>query len=398
MTDETDRRSSPLSLLGIFLGLGCTSFGGPVAHLGYFREAFVRRRGWFDEATYADMVALAQFLPGPASSQVGMMIGLSRGGIPGMLASWIGFTLPSALILALFAFGVTHFGDGLGGGWLTGLKAAAAAVVAQALIGMARTLAPDARRAGLAVLGFVIVIASTVWLGTPVWAQIAAILAGGLGGLVLCGAQGGAGRTGTPLDIRVSRPVAIGALVLFALLLLVPAGLALGGWLGFADRFYRAGALVFGGGHVVLPLLQAEMVGGGLVDRDGFLAGYGAAQAVPGPLFTFAAYLGAAAGGPWGAVVATVAIFLPSMLLTVGALPFWSDLRAAPVMRRALAGVNAAVVGLLAAAFYDPVLASVFDVPLAIALAGVAFVALAIWKLSPWLVVVAAGVVGGVLV
>ncbi|MBP5855837.1 chromate efflux transporter [Marivibrio halodurans] len=412
MTDAPSGRTPALSLFRIFLMLGCTSFGGPIAHLGYFREAFVARRGWFTEGAYADMVALAQFLPGPASSQVGMMIGLARGGIGGMLAAWAGFTLPSALALTLFAFGVVRFGGVLGGGWLLGLKAAAAAVVAQALIGMARTLAPDAPRAGLAVGGFVVVIGVTGLLGAPVWAQIAAILAGGVLGLVfLKGAGGGseagsgqeepglegAGQGGDGLDIDIGRGVALGALFLFALLLIVPFLVGLDGGLGLADRFYRAGALVFGGGHVVLPLLQAGMVDGGIVGRDSFLAGYGAAQAVPGPLFTFASYLGAAAGGWGGAAIGTAAIFLPSMLLTLGALPFWARLRRAPAMRRALAGVNAAVVGLLAAAFYDPVLAGVFDRPHAVALAGVAFVALVIWKLPPWAVVVTAGVLGGLL-
>lgn len=402
MTDAPSGRTPALSLFRIFLMLGCTSFGGPIAHLGYFREAFVARRGWFSEGAYADMVALAQFLPGPASSQVGMMVGLARGGIGGMLAAWAGFTLPSALALTLFAFGVVRFGDMLGGGWLLGLKAAAAAVVAQALLGMARTLAPDAPRAALAVGGFVVVIGVTGLLGAPVWAQIAAILAGGALGLVLPkdageGNDAGSGQGGDGLDIDIGRGVALGALILFALLLVVPLLVAPDGVLGLADRFYRAGALVFGGGHVVLPLLQSGMVDGGIVERDSFLAGYGAAQAVPGPLFTFASYLGAAAGGWSGAAIGTVAVFLPSMLLTLGALPFWTRLRRAPAMRRALAGVNAAVVGLLAAAFYDPVLAGVFDRPHAVALAGVAFVALAIWKLPPWAVVVAAGVLGGVL-
>mgnify|MGYP003700441207 CR=1 FL=1 len=395
MTDDPSRRTGAFALFRIFLLLGCTSFGGPVAHLGYFREAFVARRKWLDEASYADIMALAQFLPGPASSQVGMMIGLARGGLPGLLAAWLGFTLPSAAAMALFAFGVAAYGDVMGGGWLTGLKAAAAAVVAQALIGMARSLAPDAPRAGVAALGFTVVLAVSHLVGAPVWAQIAAILVGGLAGFALPGrARDG---EGAALDIPVSRGVALMALALFALLLIGPLFLALDGPAGLADRFYRSGALVFGGGHVVLPLLQAEMVEGGLVSRDTFLAGYGAAQAVPGPLFTFASYLGASAAGPLGAVIATVAIFLPSMLLTVGALPFWADLRRAPQMRRALTGVNAAVVGLLAAAFYDPVVTSIIDRPAAIAIGAVAFVAIGPWKAPPWAVVVAAGIAGAAL-
>jgi chromate transporter len=388
-------RTSAITLFRIFLGLGCTSFGGPVAHLGYFRHAFVVRRGWFDEATYADIMALAQFLPGPASSQVGMMIGLARGGLLGMLAAWVGFTLPSALILGGFAYGVMAYGDVMGGGWLVGLKAAAAAVVAQALIGMARALAPDGPRAGLAALGFITVLGLSHFLQAPVWAQIAAILAGGLGGLMLCKPQGA--QASQSLTIPVGRPVAVAALILFALLLLGPAAVTLSGMGDLADRFYRAGALVFGGGHVVLPLLQAEMVESGFVARDVFLAGYGAAQAVPGPLFTFATFLGASSGGVTGAVVATIMIFLPSMLLTVGALPFWSVVRQWPMMRRALMGVNAGVVGLLGAAFYDPVLVSVIDRPGAIALAALAFVALSAWRVPPWAVVIGAGLVGAVL-
>ncbi|MCR9218668.1 MAG: chromate efflux transporter [Alphaproteobacteria bacterium] len=397
MDDPAPGRTAPLHLLRLFFLLGCTSFGGPVAHIGYFREAFVARRKWFSEAAYADIVALAQFLPGPASSQVGMAIGLARGGLLGMVAAWVGFTAPSALLMGLFAYGVVEYGDLMGGGWLVGLKAAAAAVVAQALIGMAKTLAPDGPRAGIAVAGLAAVAGVSHYLGAPVWAQVGAILLGGVLGLILCRPGGASDEGDGGLTIRVSRGGALTALALFALLLAAPPLLALGPALDLADRFYRAGALVFGGGHVVLPLLEAEMVQGGLVARDAFLAGYGAAQAVPGPLFTFATYLGGAAEGWSGALIATAAIFLPSMLLTYGALPFWADLRRFPAMRRALTGVNAAVVGLLAAAFADPVLTSIIDRPLAVPLAAVCFVAVAIWRAPPWAVVIAAALTGAAL-
>ncbi|MEQ8604464.1 MAG: chromate efflux transporter [Marivibrio sp.] len=394
-------RTSPFELLRIFFVLGCTSFGGPVAHLGYFREAFVERRGWFTDRAYADIVALCQFLPGPASSQTGMAIGLARGGLPGMLAAFIGFTAPSAILMAAVAWGVVSFGDALGGGWLVGLKAAAAAVVAQALLGMAKSLAPDGRRAGVAVAGMAAATGGAVLLGAPVLAQVGAIAIGAALGFALCGPlaqdrqaedEGADG-----LAIRVPYGAAVVALMLFAALLVLPPFLALSEELDLADRFYRAGALVFGGGHVVLPLLQAEMVESGLVSNEVFLAGYGAAQAMPGPLFTFATFLGGAGAGWTGALIATLAIFLPSMLLTYGALPFWAALRHAPLMRRALIGVNAAVVGLLAAAFVDPIAVAVIERPLAAPLAALCYVAIALWKLPPWAVVIAAGVAGGLI-
>ena len=394
-------RSGPVELLRIFFLLGCTSFGGPVAHLGYFREAFVERRGWFTDRAYADIVALCQFLPGPASSQTGMAIGLARGGLLGMVAAFVGFTAPSALAMAAIAWGVVSYGDALGGGWLVGLKAAAAAVVAQALIGMAKSLAPDGPRAGIAVAGMAAATGGAVLLGAPVWAQVGAIGVGAALGLMLCGAQAasapGEGDGDGGLTIRVPYGAALVSLALFALLLILPPFLTLGSDLDLADRFYRAGALVFGGGHVVLPLLQAEMVESGLVANEVFLAGYGAAQAMPGPLFTFATFLGGAGAGWTGALIATGAIFLPSMLLTYGALPFWAQLRRAQLVRRALVGVNAAVVGLLAAAFVDPIAASVIDRPLAALLAALCFVAIALWKIPPWAVVIAAGLAGGLI-
>jgi chromate transporter len=380
----------------VFLGLGLTSFGGPVAHLGYFREAFVERRKWLGEAAYADLVALCQFLPGPASSQVGLSIGLSRAGLPGALAAWTGFTLPSALALLAFAYGVGAVGDALGGGWIAGLKIAAVAVVANALYGMATKLCPDRTRASFAAVAAALVIAVP-----GVWGQVGAILAAGLAGWALLTPARVDVERGRGMAVPVSRGFAVAALIAFFLLLGgLPLAAAL--WdheaLALFDAFYRAGALVFGGGHVVLPLLQAEVVPTGWVARDSFLAGYGAAQAVPGPLFTFSAFLGGAFQGalaPWlAAIVCLVAIFLPSVLLVLGCLPFWSILRARPGMQGALMGVNAGVVGLLAAAFYDPVWTAAIGRPADFALALAALVLLAVWRLSPVLVVALSALAG----
>lgn len=371
-----------------FLHLGLTSFGGPVAHLGYFREAFVRRRRWLDEQAYADLVALCQFLPGPASSQVGIGIGLAKAGYLGALAAWTGFTLPSAVALTLFGYGVASFHDLLPAGLLQGLKVVAVAVVAQAVWGMARALCPDAARGTLAVLA-----AALVLLLPGPASQIAAIAGGGLAGLLALRAETET-RTAA-LGITVSRGVAVTALVLFFVLLLALPLLAASSAsqsLALADAFYRSGSLVFGGGHVVLPLLQSEVVPPGWVSNDAFLAGYGAAQAVPGPLFTFAAYLGAVMGpapnGWAGAALSLLAIFAPSFLLVVGALPFWDGLRHFALARRALTGVNAAVVGLLLAALYDPVWTGAIRGPADVVLALAAFALLALWKAPPWLVVV----------
>ncbi|GJD50237.1 Chromate transport protein [Methylobacterium crusticola] len=377
-------------MLGAFLRLGLTSFGGPVAHLGYFREEFVSRRRWLDEAAYADLVALCQFLPGPASSQVGLAIGLSRAGFAGALAAWIGFTLPSAALLVLFSWGTGLLGPALGAGPLAGLRAAAVAVVALAVLGMMRSLTPDRARASLAVAAALVALALPDTSG-----QLAAIALGGLAGLAFL--RDGAAPGGSTLPLTVGRRTALAALGLFVLLL---AGLPLAAqWsgspaLGVAAGFYRTGALVFGGGHVVLPLLQAQLVPQGLVPGDAFLAGYGAAQAVPGPLFTFAAYLGAVIGGVPMAALCLVAIFLPSFLLVVGTLPFWGRLRARPGAQAALRGVNAAVVGLLLAALYDPVwttgIAGRGDYAIALA----AFLLLFLWKAPPWLVVLASAGAG----
>jgi chromate transporter len=382
----------------VFLRLGLTSFGGPVAHLAYFREALVERRRWVSERAYADLVALCQFLPGPASSQVGMALGLQRAGYMGMLAAWFAFTLPSVALLVAFAYGVAGAGDLSDAGWVHGLKAAAVAVVAHAVLGMAKTLAPDAPRATIAGVAMIIVLL----LPTP-FILVAAIAAAGVIGLVWL-------RPGTEdfterdaFTVRVSKKFAACCLGVFALLLVgLPVLVALSGnaYAALVDLFYRAGSLVFGGGHVVLPLLQAETVAGGLVEADTFLAGYGAAQAVPGPLFTFAGFLGASTvegpGGVTGAVIATLAIFLPAGLLVLGTLPFWETLRSHAQIRRALMGVNAGVVGILAAALYDPVFTSgVLGVGLgALVLAIGSFIALNSWKVPAWAVVLAAGMLG----
>jgi chromate transporter len=371
----------------VFLKLGLTSFGGPIAHLGYFRNELVVRRRWIDEAGYADLVALCQFLPGPASSQVGFSLGLLRGGALGGLAAWAGFTLPSAIALVLFALGAAAFAGPVGAGLLHGLKVVAVAVVAQAVWGMARTLCPDRTRATIGVLAALIVVFVTGALG-----QISAIVLGGLAGLIFCrGAQTSAGGH---LTFPISRRAGAIALALFFLLLvLLPVVEAVFPTqpLAYFDSFYRAGALVFGGGHVVLPLLEAGVVQPGWLDHDAFLAGYGAAQAVPGPLFTFSAYLGAAIGPDHyklaTAALCLVAIFLPGLLLVLGALPFWDALRTRPMAQAAMRGSNAAVVGLLGAALYDPVWVSAIGTPYDFILALVGFVLLTVWKAPPWLVV-----------
>lgn len=397
MPDSEFSDRSPWAVFLVFLRLGLTSFGGPVAHLGYFREELVVRRRWLSERNYADLVALCQFLPGPASSQVGMALGLARAGYPGALAAWLGFTLPSAVALILFALGLAHWGDAVPAGLLHGLKVVAVAVVAQAVWGMARSLCPDAPRISL-----MAVAACAVLWWSSAWAQVLVLALAALVGLwTLAPGQGAAQE---PLPIPVGRRAGMAWLALFvALLLGLPWAVAVfpHATLAVADAFYRAGSLVFGGGHVVLPLLQAELVPTGWVDQDTFLAGYGAAQAVPGPLFTFAAFLGASLQmgpqGVWGALVCLLAIFAPSFLLVAGALPFWEGLRAHPRMQAALAGVNAAVVGLLVAALYQPVWTSAIHTPQDVALALLAGVALMAWKLPPWLVVAASAGAGWLL-
>ena len=381
------------------LKLGLTSFGGPVAHLGYFRDEYVVRRKWLTDDAYADLVALCQFLPGPASSQVGMAVGMTRAGFAGGVAAWLGFTLPSAVLLIAFGYGVAAF-DGLApGGWLRGLKAVAVAVVAFAVYGMARNLTPDRTRASVAI---VTAIAMLFWR-TPL-TQVLVIAAAGVAGVLLLrdtpAAPAGAHRTATGGG---ALSAVVGLAGFFLLLAGLPAArqVADSEWLRVFDGFYRAGSLVFGGGHVVLPLLEAEVVPPGWVTRDQFIAGYGMAQAVPGPLFTFSAYLGTVMAGPpsgWiGGVYALAAIFLPSFLLLIGVLPLWQRLRTNHRFRTALAGINAAVVGLLLAALYDPVWVSAIVRPADLALALAAFAMLAWWKVPPWLVVLIGAAAGAAL-
>jgi chromate transporter len=390
---NSDSRSNVLEVFGAFLKLGLTSFGGPVAHIAFFRDEFVERRRWVSARTYADLVALCQFLPGPASSQVGMALGILRAGLPGGLAAWVGFTAPAALALGAFALLLHGLNVSADAPWLHGLKLAAVAVVAQAVWLMGRSLCPDAQRATIAVVAAICMLVTS-----STWAQIIVIALGAVAGLVWLSATATESIEGAPAG--VSKTMALGALALFVVLLLIlPLAVEAGGGLAIEvfDAFYRAGALVFGGGHVVLPLLQAEVVPPGWVSNDVFLAGYGAAQAVPGPLFTFAAYLGATIGGAGGAIFCTVAIFLPGLLLVLAALPFWQRLRADPRAQSALAGVNAAVVGLLIAAFYDPVVTGAVRAPLDVALALGAFALLAFWKVSPALVVVVTAVAAAAL-
>lgn len=391
-------RTSPLRLFLVALRLGLTSFGGPAAHIGYFRREFIDRRRWLDEAGFADLLALCQFLPGPGSSQFGFAVGYLRGGLAGGAASWLGFTLPSAVLMLLFAGGVGWLPDLAAAGWLHGLKVAAVAVVAQAVWQMGRVLCPDWPRLVLAAAAMGALLA---W--PEAWVQLAAIAGGALGGWALL-------RNRNPVPLPRS---AGGAVVLqrrrglvwlgvFAALLvgLPLAATATGdsGWVALVDRFYRVGSLVFGGGHVVLPLLEAEVVTTGWLSHDTFLAGYGAAQALPGPLFSFAAYLGAVShvgpGGVAGGLLALGAVFLPGLLLVLGVWPFWQRLRGRPAVQAALRGANAAVVGVLAAAFCRPVLPAGVTDGRSLALAVALFAGLQWAKAPAWLVVVVAAVAG----
>jgi chromate transporter len=391
------RNGSTAEVFSAFLRLGLTSFGGPIAHLGYFHEEFVIRRKWLDEKTYVDLVALSQFLPGPASSKVGIALGLSRAGYPGALAAWSAFTLPSAIALVAFGYGVTSLGDALGSGWLHGLKVAAVAVVAQAVLTMMRSLAPDRARATLAVVAAALVLAVPSAFG-----QIGAIVLGAVVGLTFFRDVPPSDHVSLPHP--VSRTVALAAIVLFfAFLLGLPLVVAAvpDHSLQLFEAFYRSGSLVFGGGHVVLPLLQASVVPPGWVSNDAFLAGYGAAQAVPGPLFTFSAYLGTVMGpspnGWVGAILCLVAMFLPAFLLVIGPMPFWDALRRRAWAQAALRGVNAAVVGLLLAALYRPVWTAGITGAGDFALGIAAFLLLFMWKTPPWLVVVFCAIGGAVL-
>jgi len=386
-----------LAVFAAFLKLGLMSFGGPIAHLGYLRTEFVERRKWLDDAAYADLVALCQFLPGPASSQVGIALGALRAGLPGAVAAWIGFTLPSALIMIAFGYGFQFFEDTHEAGWLHGLKIAAVAVVAQAVWSMGRQLAPDRPRASVAIGAALLVLA---WPSTL--AQVAVIAAGALIGWRLLPVHDGA--AGVYVDFRIGRRTSWVAWILFfGLLVLLPvlAQATSNHALALFDSFYRSGSLVFGGGHVVLPLLRAEVVPPGWISDEAFLAGYGMAQALPGPLFTFAAYLGTVMEGypsGWaGGLLTLAAVFLPSFLLVLGALPHWNAWRQKTGMRAALNGINAAVVGILLAALYDPIFTSAIEGRGDFALAAAAFALLVFWKLSPLWVVLFTALGGTVL-
>ncbi|PQZ56766.1 ChrA protein [Bacillus sp. MYb209] len=378
------------SLLEIFLvsfKLGLTSFGGPVAHLGYFHHEYVQKRKWMDERSYGDLVALCQFLPGPASSQVGMGIGLLRGGLLGAIISWIGFTLPSVLVLVFFASFLNQFELG-SSGWIHGLKLVAVAIVAHAIWGMAQKLTPDRNRATIA-----IVTAAIVLLWPSSWTQFILIILSGLVGRLLYKAPQNA--QSYKIQVSISKTMASSCLILFfGLLLLLPIMRPLSPFIALFDSFYRSGSLVFGGGHVVLPLLESEFVQNGMMTKEQFLAGYGLTQAVPGPLFTFASYIGAVLNGTVGAVVATIAIFLPAFLLVVGVLPFWDSVRRVSYIQGALLGVNAAVVGILLAAFYDPIWTSTIMNSVDFVFASLLFCLLAFWKTPPWVIVIL-GTFGG---
>ncbi|MGG0719702.1 chromate transporter [Robertmurraya massiliosenegalensis] len=378
-----------LELLLVSTRLGFTSFGGPVAHLGYFHNEYIQRRKWMDEKSYADLVALCQFLPGPASSQVGIGIGVMRAGILGGIVSFIGFTLPSVLALIIFAL-ILQGLNVSDAGWIHGLKIVAVAVVAHAILGMAKNLTPDLKRKALALFALV---------GTLLWqtafTQVGVILICALFGFIIF--KNHQDSHDTNIHFPISKGFAIVCLTLFfGLLFLLPIlrEITSLNWIAMFDSFYRSGSLVFGGGHVVLPLLEREFVPTGWLSKDEFLAGYGAAQAVPGPLFTFAAYLGAVINGWQGGLVATVAIFLPAFLLILGTLPFWDSLRRNPKVKGALMGVNAAVVGILIAAFYQPIWTSSILAPIDFAFAAILFSMLVFWKLPPWTVVVT-GALGG---
>lgn len=396
-TPPSGERGSLWEVFRVFLKLGLTSFGGPIAHLGYFRTEFVERRKWMNDREYADLVALSQFLPGPTSSQVGFGVGLLRAGGSGSLAAFLGFTLPSAALMIAFASGAEFFTGVIGDGLLMGLKIVAVAIVAQAVWGMIPTLTPDRPRVAIAVIALIATLLLAGSLG-----QVAAITVGAIGGLFFCRATAEESLSGAS-RFKVRRGVRVASLVVFVLLLAfgpVLASMPSGGGVALFDSVYRAGALVFGGGHVVLPLLQAGMVDPGWVSQADFLAGYSVAQAVPGPMFTFAGYLGAIAeigpGGIGGALIALVAVFLPGFLLLLGALPFWNDLRRYTSARAMMAGASAAVVGILAAALYSPVFTTAITGAGPFIIAVVCFALLVTWKTPPWAVVLLGGA-GGIL-
>lgn len=387
MNKKTDK--SLLEILGVSLKLGLTSFGGPVAHLGYFKNEYVDKRKWLDDETYADIIALSQFLPGPASSQVGIAIGMLRKGIIGGIFSWFGFTIPSVIVLALFAIMYQSFSFN-SDGWVHGLKIVAVAVVAQAVLGMGKKLTPDKQRVSIAIVASIFTIMLPSVIG-----QLIIIALAGIAGILMYSNQG------TPIvkDMNVSiskRTGIIAWFLFFGLLIGLPIlrQIFQNSWISLFDTFYRVGSLVFGGGHVVLPLLEREVVPIGWVTTGEFLAGYGVAQAVPGPLFTFASYLGAMIYGITGALVATIAIFLPSFLLVIGSLPFLNEVRKQPKAQSVLIGINAAVVGILLAALYDPVWTSSIKSPSDFALALSLFALLVYWKVAPWIVVIIGALIG----
>jgi chromate transporter len=386
---KKDNFKTLLEILLVSTRLGFTSFGGPVAHLGYFHNEYIHRRKWMDEKSYADLVALCQFLPGPASSQVGIGIGVMRAGVLGGIVSFIGFTLPSVIALIIFALVLQglNIGDA---GWIHGLKIVAVAVVAHAILGMAQKLTPDLKRKALALFALVVTL-----LWQTAFTQVSVIVISAIIGLMLYKQHSESD------DSRVYFPLSRGFAVIslsvfFGLLILLPIlrEITSLSWIAMFDSFYRSGSLVFGGGHVVLPLLEREFVPTGWLSEEAFLAGYGAAQAVPGPLFTFAAYLGAVMNGWQGGILATIAIFLPAFLLILGTLPLWDDLRHNPKIKGALMGVNAAVVGILISAFYHPIWTSSIVAPIDFAFAAILFSMLVYWKLPPWMIVMS-GAIGG---
>lgn len=382
-----------LEILMVSTRLGLTSFGGPVAHLGYFHEEYIRRRKWMDEKSYADLIALCQFLPGPASSQVGIGIGVMRGGIIGGILSFLGFTLPSVFALIVFVTLLHTFGVEEAG-WISGLKIVAVVVVAHAVLGMAKKFTPDLKRKMIALFALV----GTLLFSTP-FTQIGVIIIGGVVGFLLYRIESIKEEQTVSLFPISKRFGYICLSLFFGLLIALPILRSFTSiqWIALFDSFYRSGSLVFGGGHVVLPLLEQEFVPSGWLHKEEFLAGYGAAQAVPGPLFTFAAYIGATINGWQGGLFATFAIFLPAFLLIFGALPFWDALRRNPKIKGALVGVNASVVGILLAALYDPIWTSSIHDKIDFALATILFSMLVYWKFPPW-VIVLAGAIGGVII
>ncbi|HIW33904.1 MAG TPA: chromate transporter [Candidatus Paenibacillus intestinavium] len=390
-SEKKVKLSTLIEVFSVSTKLGLTSFGGPIAHLGYFHNEYVRRRKWIDEQSYADLVALCQFLPGPASSQVGIGIGILRAGLLGGFVAWLGFTLPSIIALVLFAYLLQGYDIG-SSGWIHGLKIVAVAIVAQAVLGMGQKLTPDRERVTIAVIAAVV----TLYWQTA-FSQVLIIVVAGLIGLSYYRKK--EEYIVHDVHITIKRSVAIFCLSLFFILLIaLPLLSQWGGmeWLAMFDSFYRTGALVFGGGHVVLPLLESEVIANEWVSQTDFLVGYGATQAVPGPLFTFASYLGKMAGGLSGALIATTAIFLPAFLLVAGALPFWNNLRTNPKIKGALVGINAAVVGILLAALYDPLWTTAILETSDFALAVILFIMLVFWKLPPWIIVIT-GAAGGML-